>query len=94
MTLLAVQTSFFIKAMVLTLSSFQEVLFLDSDNVAVTNPESLFNEPMYQSTGALFWKDFWHSDWAPDAPAILGVNATFMPTQSVESGQMVFDKKR
>jgi alpha 1,2-mannosyltransferase len=80
--------------MVLVLSSFAEVLYLDSDNVAVTDPEALFSEAMYNETGTLFWNDFWAADWAPDAPLILGVNETGMPQTSVESGQMLLDKER
>jgi hypothetical protein len=80
--------------MVICLSSFQHLVFLDSDNVAMLDPELLFSEPEYQRTGTLFWKDFWDPDWAPDAPLVLGVNATIMPSHTVESGQMLLDKRR
>ena len=69
-----------------------QVLFLDSDNVAVADPESLFHAPEYTSTGALLWPDYWTSTAAPDLAAILGVPA--LPAGTFESGQMVFDKQR
>ena len=78
----------------LVLSSYREILYLDSDNVAVRDPETLFSEPMFQETGSLFWHDFWDADWAPDAPLVLGVNATSMPSSTAESGQMLLDKRR
>lgn len=88
------QAGYAIKSMVIVLSSFAEVLYLDSDNIPVINPDALFSEAMYQKTGTLFWHDFWAADWAPDAPLILGVNATQMPQKTVESGQMLLNKHR
>jgi len=38
-------------------SNFSEVLYIDSDNVVVRNPEFLFDTELYQQTGALFWPD-------------------------------------
>jgi alpha 1,2-mannosyltransferase len=40
-------------------SSFEEVLFMDADNIALRNACALFDEPLYNNAGALFWKDFW-----------------------------------
>lgn len=39
-------------------SPFKEVLFLDSDNVPVKNPEYLFDSPEYLNTGSVFWPDY------------------------------------
>lgn len=38
-------------------SSFQEVLLIEPDVLFFRNPDYLFNDPNYQTTGALFWKD-------------------------------------
>lgn len=40
-------------------SRFSEVLFMDADNIAVSNPCELFESPEYQQTGAILWQDFW-----------------------------------
>jgi hypothetical protein len=40
------------------LSSFEEVLFLDSDNMPIVDPKWAFDLPMYQKTGAVFWPDY------------------------------------
>jgi hypothetical protein len=82
------------KAIVLMLSSFQEVLLLDADQVPVADPASLFSDAGYQETGALLWPDFWSATWAPDLPRILDVPLEAMPTGSFESGQMLFNKSK
>lgn len=69
-----------------------QVVFLDSDNVAVLDPASLFSSELYQKTGALLWPDYWESSAAPDLAKILG--GQVLPSTTFESGQMVFDKQR
>ena len=69
-----------------------QVLFLDSDNVAVADPTPLFQAPAFQNTGALLWPDYWASTAAPDLAAILGLDA--LPRGTHESGQMLFSKRR
>lgn len=69
-----------------------QVIFLDSDNVAIADPEMLFGSSGYQQTGALLWPDYWRSSAAPDLQLILDVPS--LADNTFESGQMVFDKKR
>jgi hypothetical protein len=38
-------------------SSFREVIFIDADSLFFKNPETLFEDPAYQKTGALFFRD-------------------------------------
>lgn len=79
-------------------SHFDEILFLDSDNVAARDPTFLFDSPAYRETGAIFWKDFWylyssHSrKTRQDNPIwrILGLQCVDEFEQ--ESGQMVINK--
>jgi hypothetical protein len=73
-------------------SSFREVLLLDADNVAVRDPEFLFDEPAYRATGAVFWPDL---DLMPSHQPIwkiCGVPGRDEP--AFESGQIVVDKVR
>ena len=51
------------KVMAIMSSRFREVLYLDADNTAVTDPTDLFETSQYTSTGALFWKDFWQPSY-------------------------------
>ena len=46
---------FQIKAFSTLLSSFEEVLFLDSDNMPFKDPSWAFELKAYQRTGAMFW---------------------------------------
>lgn len=45
------------KPFAILMSSFREVLFVDADALFFTNPQTLFNDEQYTSTGALFFKD-------------------------------------
>lgn len=69
-----------------------QVLFLDSDNVAIDDIGQLFATPEYVRFGALLWPDYWDNSAAPDLLRILALQTP--PHGTTESGQMVFDKAR
>ncbi len=46
-----------LKPFAIAFSSFEEVLYLDADNVAVRDPAFLFDCPAYTSERAVFWPD-------------------------------------
>lgn len=50
---------FQIKPLALLFSRFEEVIFVDSENLPLADPEMLFETKQYKKTGALFWKDYW-----------------------------------
>lgn len=73
-------------------SRFQEVLYLDADNVPIVNPEVLFDTPEYRETGAIFFPDF---SWLREGDLIwriCGLDGHDEP--AFESGQIVIDKAR
>ena len=74
-------------------SRFQEVLFIDADNVPCVNPEFLFDAPEYQRTGAIFWPDF---PGAGDRRCTMWRVCEVPPRDepAFESGQMLIDKRR
>ncbi|OQE01757.1 hypothetical protein PENVUL_c041G04032 [Penicillium vulpinum] len=45
------------KPFAMLFSSFREVLFIDADSLFFVSPESLFDDPEYVRTGALFFRD-------------------------------------
>eukprot|EP00039_Didymoeca_costata_P010058 m.134391 g.134391 ORF g.134391 m.134391 type:complete len:439 (+) comp14693_c0_seq8:22-1338(+) len=47
-----------IKAFAIYISSFEEVLWLDSDNLPVADPSFLFQDSRYLEHGSLFWGDY------------------------------------
>lgn len=79
-------------------SSFEEMLFLDSDCIPVKNPDSIFDSPTYQETGIVLWPDYWGSTESPWLPYVIGESeekSEAVPNiTTVDSGQMLWDKKR
>ncbi len=49
--------SYAIKAFAMLLSSFEEVIWLDTDNSPMIDPEFLFDVPEYLNKHAMFWPD-------------------------------------
>lgn len=79
-------------------SSFEQILFLDADNVPVKNPDSIFDAHTFTETGVILWPDYWKHSGAPLLPYEVGLSddasELFRQDQTAESGQLVWDKKR
>lgn len=88
-------------------SAFQEVLFLDSDQVPVKDPTYLFDSPEYVQSGSVLWPDLpnkWGCDITEAAFRICGLpvpGRERLPSHNkpsdyrpVESGQIMIDKPR
>ena len=73
-------------------SAFEEVLFLDADNVPVSDPTFLFETPEYRETGTIFWPDCNHAGPDHKTWGIFGV--PYRDEWEQESGQLVIDKRR
>jgi hypothetical protein len=78
-------------------TSFQQVLLLDSDNLPVQDPEVLFEVPEFNNNGFLIWPDFWHNLWME--PAVYRLLNLSVPWEvnpkgflAAESGQMLLDR--
>ena len=83
---------FMYKIVAMLFSPFEEVLMMDGDNIALRDPETLFDAEDYVRTGSLLWMDFWRGSSAPDCQVVLG-NATKLPFTH-ESGQMLVHKRK
>jgi len=84
------------KALALLFSSFEEVLLLDSDSMALVAPEKdLFNSEPYTSAGLVVWPDFWQATESPKFYKIAGLPGMPMnlPPTSSETGQLLVNKK-
>ncbi len=73
-------------------SSFEEVLFLDADNVSLVNPEYLFDCYQYLEKGAIFWPDYRDMEEGREIWGICGV--PYRKEPEFESGQIVVDKEK
>ncbi len=91
------------KAMAIACSKFQEVLFLDCDNIPIRNPSYLFELKEYKETGALFWKDLWRyqqgsvftgPDQRKHMHLLFGIQEPEVGEFEIESGQILIDKSR
>lgn len=71
---------------------FREVLLLDADNVAISDPSSLFDSDAYREAGALFWPDVTWLQADSEIWELCGVQARSEPAW--ESGQLLLDKAR
>ncbi len=84
--------SYIIKPFAVLYSSFAEVLLLDADNIPLQDPSILFDEKVYQQTGALFWGDYWTNWYDIDIHRIL--NTQVSTKTDIESGQFLINKEK
>jgi hypothetical protein len=84
------------KAFAIEHAPYQEVLFLDADNLPVRDPTFLFDDPHYFQSGAIFWPDLPPNDRDDWLPPVVWRNVGLEPRSSVdfESGQLLVDKAR
>ena len=85
-------------------SNFQlQVLMLDSDNLPLVNPETLFESKGYKKHGNLFWPDYWDAiqgnqpGWLTDsAYTLFGLNPPWQEDPSgfatTETGQILINR--
>jgi hypothetical protein len=74
-------------------SRFEEVLLIDADQVPVADPAGVFDWPEFRETGAVFWPDV--VALRDDNPVWQGMGLSPQrPAISLESGQLVLDKRR
>jgi hypothetical protein len=80
-----------LKTAAIARSSFEEVLFLDADNVPVRDPSFLFNIPQYKKSGILFWPGDKLISGKHPFLNIFGLDYKNEP--EVELGQLVINKR-
>lgn len=85
---------YFNKILALLFSSFDDLLFLDSDNLAVKDPMPLFTSEPFQSHGFVTWPDFWNATTSPCYYDIIGVPHNESIRGTVESGQLLISKHK
>jgi hypothetical protein len=86
------ERNYHVKSLALMLSSFQEIIYLDSDNYPMRNPAYLFHTPEYKETGSLFWPDLWKLP--SDNPVWRILDLPCEDEWEQEAGQLVLDKQR
>lgn len=61
------------KSLALMVSSFQNILLVDADNILVKSPEPLFASQLFKDYGMVTWPDYWERTIAPDFYEVAGV---------------------
>ncbi|KAI4747823.1 nucleotide-diphospho-sugar transferase [Aureobasidium sp. EXF-12298] len=90
-------THYQLKSLAMLFSSFEHVLYLDSDSIPLLNPGTeLFATEPYTSSGLVIWPDFWVSTESPSFYTVVGLG--MMPSNlreaSSEAGQLLINKRK
>lgn len=64
------------KCLAILLSSFENVLFLDSDNIVTYAPDHLLESEPFTSSGLVVWPDYWRRTTSPSFFHIAGVDVS------------------
>lgn len=64
------------KALALIVSSFENVLLIDADNIPARAPDYLFDSEPFKSHGLITWPDFWRRATSPDYYKIANIKIT------------------
>ncbi|CUM48413.1 uncharacterized protein AC631_05575 [Debaryomyces fabryi] len=65
--------SYQFKSLALMTSSFQNILLLDSDNILIQNPDSIFESDLFKEYGMIMWPDYWRRTTSPIFYDVAGV---------------------
>lgn len=84
--------SYQFKSLALMVSSFQNVLLLDSDNVPLVNPDSIFDSPVYKKYGMITWPDYWERTTSPVFYEVAGLHVD--ETKRVKYNQYPITQKQ
>jgi len=63
-----------LKVLGLFLSTFEEVLLMDADNLAVKDPDYILESKPYKEFGYIIWPDFWRQTISPYFYQIAGID--------------------
>lgn len=77
-------------------STFEDILFLDSDAWPVNNPDPLFHSLPFTNTGMILWPDFWYASESPYFFEIAKIKdpPTLDVRPATESGEIMYSKSK
>lgn len=85
-----------LKALAILFSSFETILYLDSDCFAVRDPLEILSSEPFESTGLVTWPDYWKATEDPVFYNIAGMSnfPLGLPARSTESGELLISKSK
>jgi len=89
-------TRFQLKALAILFSSFETILYLDSDCFAVRDPLEILSSEPFETTGLVTWPDYWKATEDPVFYNIAGMSKfpPGLPARSTESGELLISKSK
>ncbi len=89
-------THFQLKALAILFSSFETILYLDSDCMPLRNPSELLSTEPFASTGLVSWPDYWIATEDPVFYTIGGLLSfpKNVPARASETGEMLISKDK
>lgn len=87
---------FQLNSLAMLFSSFEDIVWLDSDCFPVHDPVMLLEAEPFLSNGLVTWPDYWKSTEDPVFYNIAGMSVfpPDMPARSTESGEMLISKSK
>ncbi|CAN6674589.1 alpha-1,2-mannosyltransferase Mnn2p [Trichomonascus vanleenenianus] len=64
--------SYQLKAFAILMSSFEDVMFLDADDIPLGDVAQFFDKEPFRSTGYVFWPDYWFRTTSPHFYTVVG----------------------
>ncbi|KAL9126005.1 MAG: hypothetical protein Q9217_004869 [Psora testacea] len=85
-----------LKPLAMIFSSFEAIVWMDADCIALHDPAELLASQPYASTGLITWPDYWIATEDRVFYTIAGLSSypKGMPARSTESGQLLVDKSK
>ena len=89
-------THYQLKVLAILFSSFESLVFLDADCIALHDPFELLTSEPFLSTGLVSWPDYWIATEDPAFYTVAGFPSypTGLPLRSSESGQLLLSKEK
>ena len=81
-----------LKSAAMLASQFEDILFLDTDNIPVKDPYLFFDLPEYKQFGLILWPDIWKTN--PKNPVFKIFNTTCRNTWEIEAAQILVNKRK
>lgn len=83
-----------LKALAMLFSSFETIVYIDSDCFPVRDPTEMLDSEPFLSTGLITWPDYWVATEDPVFYTIAGLSSfpQGMPARSTESGELLISK--
>ncbi|CAF9931137.1 MAG: hypothetical protein HETSPECPRED_007804 [Heterodermia speciosa] len=87
-------THYQLKALAILFSTFETIVYIDSDCFPVRDPAEMLTSEPFLSTGLITWPDYWVATEDPVFYTIAGMTSfpPGMPARSTESGELLISK--